>query len=663
MWNTLGGNRRKDIIFDGTDLFIVTVSSTLSFVFMVTIITTTFIITSSSSSSYTVEAFHISNVNTLIHSKSCYECRLQLTSSSSPSTILQSWSQDHQRYRNHPVPHTMRRNGYSRSNYLFPRSSTPSSSTRLYMFDQLTSAITDAVSTFAGGKKRLTENNISGALQSVRRALLDADVNIGVTDTLIDGVRRRTVGQELRKGITPDQQFIKAMYDELVDMMGGSSVSGSSSGAMPASTVAVGSIANPAIILLAGLQGAGKTTVAGKLALFMKEREVMYDDIDTTTTTTNNNMDTKLASRLPKRQRQVLLIAADIYRPAAIQQLQVLGERIGVDVYALGTDINPVQIVQRGLQYAKEQKKYDAIIIDTAGRQFIDQTLMKELKDIKKVSSASETLLVVDAMTGQEAATLTASFDNAVGLTGAILTKMDGDIRGGAAVSVRGVSGKPIKFIGIGEKMIDLEPFYPDRMASRILGMGDIISLVEKASAEVSDDDAMQLQKKMLDASFDFQDFLQQSELVSKMGNIGQIAKMIPGLGGQISNQQIKEVEIRLKKNKALINSMTIKERRNPDLLIIDRTARSRLQRITRGAGLSLQAGQQFITEFQKMRTLMSRMQKQMGGGGGGLDPAMASGDDAAAVLAASGGNRASRRASKKNAKKGSGRGFGGGFA
>lgn len=271
--------------------------------------------------------------------------------------------------------------------------------------------------------------------------------------------------------------------------------------------------------------------------------------------------------------------------------------------------------------------------------------------------SPDETLLVVDAMTGQEAASLTAAFDGAVGITGAVLTKMDGDSRGGAAVSVRGVSGKPIKFVGVGEKVADLEPFYPDRMASRILGMGDVVSLVEKAASEVSDADAAKMQKKMLDANFDFDDFLKQSELVAKMGSFAGVAKMLPGVGSSLNNSQIKEVEARLKRSKAMIQSMTKKERENPDLFIKDKTARSRIMRITKGSGNSFENGLSFIGEFQKMRTMMSRMQKQMGGmpGGGPEMDAMGAGADMESMA----GNRQMRRAAKKLKKGGRGGGMG----
>lgn len=525
------------------------------------------------------------------------------------------------------------------------------------MFDQLSNALSEVAKNL-GPKRRMTEQAIKPALRQVRRALLDADVNVDVADTLIEGVRKRTLGDIVIEGVTADQQFIKAMYDELLDMMGGdSSVKPSQATAMssqPASTLAMGTPGNPAVVLLAGLQGAGKTTAAAKLALFLKEREVDYDAAEKIEPDETRDAKQMLTSRLPKRQRKVLLIAADVYRPAAIDQLQVLGESIGIEVFSKGTQVDPVEIVQDGIQKAKDEG-YDTVIVDTAGRQVIDSDLMDELKRMKEVSSPDETLLIVDAMTGQEAASLTAAFNEAVGLTGAILTKMDGDSRGGAAVSVRGVSGRPIKFVGTGEKTPDLEPFYPDRMASRILGMGDVVSLVEKAAAEVSDADAMKMQEKMRDATFDFNDFLKQSELMGKMGSVAGIAKMMPGIGNQLNMNQIKDIEERLKKNKSMINSMTKNERRRPELLITDRSARSRIIRITKGSGRSFEEGQAFVSEFQRMRTMMSRMQKQMGGM---ADPAALSESSAEEMPAM--GNRAMRRMGKKK-KKGP-RGFSGGF-
>lgn len=497
----------------------------------------------------------------------------------------------------------------------------------------------------------MTEKGIESALKDVRRALLDADVNVDVANTLIDGVKKRSLGKEVTKGVDANQQFVKAIYDELLDIMGGDSNTQAATSGMgtPASTLAVGKVGEPAIVLLAGLQGAGKTTAAGKLALYLKEREVDYDAVDAMDPEESSQM---LTTRMPTRKRKVLLAAADVYRPAAIKQLQILGESIGVEVFSMGTEVDPVDIAQAAVEKAKAEG-FDTVLVDTAGRQVIDSNLMDELRRIQQTVQPQETLLVIDSMTGQEAARLTAAFDSAVGITGAILTKLDGDSRGGAAVSVRGVSGKPIKFVGTGEKTPDLEPFYPDRMASRILGMGDVVSLVEKAAAEVTDADAMAMTKKMMDATFDFEDFMKQSDLVSKMGSLAGVAKMIPGLGGQIDSSRMGEVERRLQKNKAMINSMTKKERKNPELLIKDRTARSRLTRITKGSGTTLDDGVQFVSEFQKMRTMMSRMQKQMGGNPG-MDE-----EDVMADMPA--GNRALRRAAKKKKKGGRGgaRGFG----
>eukprot|EP00531_Pseudo-nitzschia_arenysensis_P007501 CAMPEP_0116138578 /NCGR_PEP_ID=MMETSP0329-20121206/12855_1 /TAXON_ID=697910 /ORGANISM="Pseudo-nitzschia arenysensis, Strain B593" /LENGTH=444 /DNA_ID=CAMNT_0003633567 /DNA_START=522 /DNA_END=1856 /DNA_ORIENTATION=- len=443
------------------------------------------------------------------------------------------------------------------------------------------------------------------------------------------------------------------MYDELVDMMGGDSAAkpddspmGPSAIAPPASTLAAGTPDDPAVVLLAGLQGAGKTTAAGKLALYLKEREVDYDaEIDE-----DLDEENLTASRLPKKNRKVLLAAADVYRPAAITQLEILGKSIDVEVFSMGTEADPVDIAEKALAKAKAEG-FDTLIVDTAGRQIIDDDLMGELQRIKETVKPDETLLVVDAMTGQEAASLTAAFDSAVGLTGAVLTKMDGDSRGGAAVSVRGVSGKPIKFVGTGERTPDLEPFYPDRMASRILGMGDVLSIVEKAQQEMSDEEAKRMNEKVKNAEFDFDDFLKQAKMVSKMGSLGGVAKMMPGMGS-ISNEQLIAAEKRLKKNEAMISVMTEEERKNPDLLIKDSKARERLQRIAKFSEMPIGDVRQFMSEFQKMRTMMSRMSKASDK----MNPAMAGADGNAPMP----GNRATRRAAKKQKK--SGRGGGGGF-
>jgi len=406
------------------------------------------------------------------------------------------------------------------------------------------------------------------------------------------------------------------------------------------------------------LQGAGKTTAAGKLALYLKEREV---DADALLAMSEEERTGTLASRLPKRQRRVLLAAADVYRPAAIEQLEVLGKSIGVEVFSLGTDADPAEIARQAVDKA-QREGFDTVVVDTAGRQVVDEELMQELRRVKQTVEPDETLLVVDAMTGQAAASLTASFDSAVGITGAILTKLDGDSRGGAAVSIRGVSGKPIKFVGVGEKAADLEPFYPDRMASRILGMGDVVSLVEKASAEVSDADAAKMQEKMAKAEFDFDDFMTQSKMVSKMGSMAGVAKMLPGMGSMIDDSQMRQVEARIKRSESMIFSMTKKERANPDLLLLDKMARSRLERITKGSGLRFEDGLAFMSEFQKMRTMMGRMSKQAGLGGGGPEE----GGEAEMALAGGAGemmgNRNARRAAKKKGKKARGRGGGMGF-
>jgi len=532
------------------------------------------------------------------------------------------------------------------------------STTEMNMFDQLSSAISDATSKF-GNKKRMTEKSIKPALRDVRRALLDADVNIKVADTLIEGVKTRSLGAEVTRGVTSEQQFVKAMYDELLDMMGGDSSTQKTStiNNIPAARLAKQkNVGDPAIVLLAGLQGAGKTTAAGKLALYLKEREVDYVQVNAMSDEKTSQM---LASRMPKTNRKVLLAAADVYRPAAIKQLEVLGESIGVEVYSMGTEANPVDIAINAVQKAKDEG-FDTVIVDTAGRQVVDTDLMDELRQMKETVKPDETLLVVDAMTGQEAASLTSAFDSAVGISGAILTKLDGDSRGGAAVSVRGVSGKPIKFVGTGEKTPDLEPFYPDRMASRILGMGDIVSLVEKAASLESDAEAERVSKKMLEAKFDFDDFKQQSEMVANMGSLASVAKMLPGMGGgALDPKKMNEAEIRLKKNNAMICSMTGKERANPNLLLRDQTARSRLKRITKGSGATFEEGLQFMSEFQKMRTMMSRMQKQMGGGAFGLPSPGGDSIDDDEVLPQM-GNRKTRRAAKSKKKsRGGGVGFG----
>lgn len=423
------------------------------------------------------------------------------------------------------------------------------------------------------GQNKISESNIQDALKEVRRALLEADVNLQVVKNFISEVAAKAQGAEVVSGVRPDQQFIKIVHDELVRVMGETNV--------PLATAESG----PTVILMAGLQGTGKTTATAKLALHLR-----------------------------KQNRTALLVATDIYRPAAIDQLLTLGKQIDVPVFELGTDTDPVEIARQGIEHGK-QLGVDTIIVDTAGRLQIDQDMMAELARIKQTVQPHETLLVVDAMTGQEAANLTRTFHDQIGITGAILTKLDGDSRGGAALSVRQISGAPIKFVGVGEKVEALQPFYPDRMASRILGMGDVLTLVEKAQEEFDIADAEKMQEKMLTAKFDFTDFLKQTRLLKNMGSLGGIMKMIPGMN-KLSDEQMRQGEVQLKRTEAMINSMTTEERRNPELLA---SSPSRRRRIGKGAGYAENDVTKLVSDFQKMRTMMQQMSQGNFAGMGGM--------------------------------------------
>lgn len=423
------------------------------------------------------------------------------------------------------------------------------------------------------GQNKISESNIQDALKEVRRALLEADVNLQVVKNFISEVAAKAQGAEVVSGVRPDQQFIKIVHDELVRVMGETNV--------PLATAESG----PTVILMAGLQGTGKTTATAKLALHLR-----------------------------KQNRTALLVATDIYRPAAIDQLLTLGKQIDVPVFELGTDTDPVEIARQGIEHGK-QLGVDTIIVDTAGRLQIDQDMMAELARIKQTVQPHETLLVVDAMTGQEAANLTRTFHDQIGITGAILTKLDGDSRGGAALSVRQISGAPIKFVGVGEKVEALQPFYPDRMASRILGMGDVLTLVEKAQEEFDIADAEKMQEKMLTAKFDFTDFLKQTRLLKNMGSLGGIMKMIPGMN-KLSDEQMRQGEVQLKRTEAMINSMTIEERRNPEILA---SSPSRRRRIGKGAGYAENDVTKLVSDFQKMRTMMQQMSQGNFTGMGGM--------------------------------------------
>lgn len=405
---------------------------------------------------------------------------------------------------------------------------------------------------------RLTELEIKEAMREVRIALLEADVNYLVAKDFVKNVSEKAVGDEVLKSLTPAQQVIKIVKDELVTLMSSNN-----------QKLAV-SPSPPTVIMMCGLQGAGKTTMCAKLA-----------------------------SHLKKSGKKPLLVACDIYRPAAIEQLQVVGKQANTEVFEKGTQ-NPVKTAKQAIDHALKQG-YDTVIIDTAGRLHINEELMNELKNIKKEVNPSEILLVVDAMTGQDAVTVAQSFNDALDITGVILTKLDGDTRGGAALSIKAITGKPIKFTGVGEKIDDIEPFYPDRIASRILGMGDVLSLIEKAQEAVSEEQAKEMEKKFRENSFTFDDYLAQIESVKKMGNIKDVLSLIPGISGKIKNLDIDENQMQV--NKAIIQSMTPKERKNPEII-----KASRRQRIAKGSGTSIQQVNQLLKQFEQSKELMKQL-------------------------------------------------------
>lgn len=409
-------------------------------------------------------------------------------------------------------------------------------------------------------KGKLTDLEIKQAMREIRIALLEADVNFQVVRDFINRVSEKASGEDILKGLNSTQQVIKIVNDELIALMG--------------STHSKLAVADrpPTIIMMCGLQGAGKTTMCGKLAGMLK-----------------------------KQNKKVMLAACDVYRPAAIKQLQVVGGKVNVPVFEEG-QINPVKIAKDALDEAKRQGT-DVLIIDTAGRLHIDEQLMEELQKIKAEVKPNEILLVVDSMTGQDAVNVAETFNQKLDITGVIITKLDGDTRGGAALSIKAVTGKPIKFVGSGEKMEDIEPFYPDRMASRILGMGDVLTLIEKAQEAFSEEEALKLQKKMKTNSFTLQDYLNQLESVKKMGGIGKLMSMVPGLGGKVNEDDIDESKII--KTKAIILSMTLEERNNPDII-----KASRRKRIAAGSGTSIQDVNQLLKQFDMSKEMMRRVSK-----------------------------------------------------
>ena len=407
---------------------------------------------------------------------------------------------------------------------------------------------------------RLTELEIKTAMREVRVALLEADVNISVVKSFVSKVSERAVGQEILKSLSPTQQVIKIVNEELIELMGSQNSK---------LTVAPNP---PTIIMMAGLQGAGKTTLVGKLGMHLK-----------------------------KQNKKPLLVACDVYRPAAINQLKVVGEKVGCQVFEKGQG-NPVKIAKQGVEYAKSFG-FDTVIIDTAGRLQIDEELMQELEDIKDAVSPQEILLVIDSMTGQVAVEVADTFNKRLEVTGLVLTKLDGDTRGGATLSVKAVTGKPVKFCSVGEKLGDLEPFYPDRMANRILGLGDVLTLIERAQDAVSEEQAKKLEKKFRENSFTLEDFLDQFETMNKMGGIKDMLSMLPGMGSKF---KVKEEDIDEKKilsMKAVIQSMTQKERINPQII-----NSSRKLRIAKGSGTSVQEVNRVLKQFEQTKQMMKQM-------------------------------------------------------
>jgi len=431
------------------------------------------------------------------------------------------------------------------------------------MFDNLSDKLDNALHLLKG-HGQITEVNVAETLKEVRRALVDADVNYKIAKNFTNTVKEKALGQNVLKTLKPGELMVKIVKDELTELMGGDAEGLDLSG-------------NPSIILMSGLQGSGKTTFSGKLANYLKK----------------------------KKAKNPLLVAGDVYRPAAIDQLHVVGEQIGVEVFSDKEEKNPVKISERAIEYAKSNS-FDVVIIDTAGRLAIDEVLMKEISSIHNTVKPHETLFVVDAMTGQDAVNTAKAFNDVLNYDGVVLTKLDGDTRGGAAISIKSVVDKPLKFIGTGEKMEAIDVFHPSRMADRILGMGDVVSLVERAQEQYDEEEARKMQKKIAKNKFGFDDFLKQIQQVKKMGNMKDLMGMIPGAGKMMKNVDIDDDAF--KGIEAIINSMTPEERQNPKLFNA-----SRKRRIAKGSGTSVQEVNQLLKQFGQM----SKMMKMMQGGGG----------------------------------------------
>ena len=411
------------------------------------------------------------------------------------------------------------------------------------------------------GKARVSEDDIKEISREIKLALLEADVNFKVVKEFINKISEKAVGQDVLKSLTPGQQIVKIVHEELVNLLG------ATSGKLTFNPN------NVTVYMMVGLQGAGKTTASGKLANYLR-----------------------------KQGKKPLLVACDVYRPAAIKQLQVVGAQLNIPVFAMEEEKNPVKIAEAGVREGKI-KGNDIVIIDTAGRLHVDEELMQELVNIKSTVRPHEILLVVDAMTGQDSVNVATSFNEKLGIDGIIMTKLDGDTRGGAALSVKSVTGKPIKFSGTGEKLSDLEEFHPDRMASRILGMGDVLSLIEKAQESIDEEEAKELERKMRNQTFTLDDFLNQIKQIRKMGPISQLLGMIPGMGAQLKNVDIDETQI--DRVEAMILSMTMKERTNPEIINA-----SRRRRIANGSGMQVQDVNRLLKQFEEMKKMMKQFSK-----------------------------------------------------
>lgn len=443
-------------------------------------------------------------------------------------------------------------------------------------FDSLTEKLQNVFRNLRS-KGRLTEEDVKAALREVKMALLEADVNFKVVKSFIKNVQERAVGQDVMNGLNPGQMVIKIVNEELVSLMGSETTE-----------IKLEPGKATTVIMMAGLQGAGKTTTTAKLA-----------------------------GKFKLKGKKPLLVACDVYRPAAIQQLQINGEKQGVEVFSMGEKHKPANIAKAAMEHAAKNGN-NIVILDTAGRLHIDEDMMEELQEIKEAVTVHQTILVVDAMTGQDAVNVAKEFNDKIGIDGVIVTKLDGDTRGGAALSIKAVTGCPILYVGMGEKLSDLEQFYPDRMASRILGMGDILTLIEKAEADIDEDKAKEMSQKLRKAQFDFEDYLESMKQMRNMGGLGNILGMLPGIGGMMGKKgKIPDIDSddaqkKMERMEAIIYSMTVKERRNPDIL-----TPSRKHRIAKGAGVDISEVNKLCKQFEQMKKMMKQMPGMMGGKGG----------------------------------------------